>query len=245
VVVRLDDRRVFPANIVARDPQTDLALLQIDAQGLPAATIGDSDAVEVGESVFAIGQAIGLSATVTAGIVSAKGRRNPFAGVARTNDAYMDFIQTDTAINHGNSGGPLINMRGEVIGINAAIRPDAQNVGFAIPTRVARRVMADLRKFGNVQRGWIGMRPIANPQGAELLEGAVVGEITPGGPAAQAGLLVQDVIVAFDDLPVDDGLQLRWMCANAGIGRTVVLRVKRNGKLREVRVKTAAPPSSP
>ena len=143
---------------MARDPATDIALLHIDAKGLTAAVLGDSDKLEVGEWVVAIGEPYGLSSTVTAGIVSAKGRRGDQLG--GFNNGYWDFIQTDAAINPGNSGGPLYNMRGEVVGINTAINARAQGLAFAVPIDMAKRDVADFKKYGRVQRGWLGIRPI-------------------------------------------------------------------------------------
>ncbi len=241
--VKLDDKREFSARVIARDAATDVALLHIDAHGLQAATLGDSDALEVGEWVVAIGEPYGLSSTVTAGIVSAKGRRGDELG-GNLNRGYWDFIQTDAAINPGNSGGPLINMRGEVVGINTAINAKAQGLAFAVPINMAKRVAADLRKFGRVQRGWLGLRPI-DPRavGVALTSGALIGLVIPGGPAHRAGLRRGDLVLKFDGVSVDDAERLRWLSANAGVGKKVVLRVKRGEAEQDITLTTIAQPA--
>src|SRR5688572_2125337 len=181
IMVQLDDKRSYKAHVIARDPATEVALLKVEARGLPVAQLGDSDATEVGEWVVAIGEPYGLQSTVTAGIVSAKGRRGDELG--RMNQGYWDFIQTDTAINPGNSGGPLINMRGEVIGINTAIKAQAQGLAFAVPINMARRVIADLKRHWRVQRGWLGIKAV-DPRavGLDQMSGALVAGIYRGGP---------------------------------------------------------------
>ncbi|HEX9105350.1 MAG TPA: trypsin-like peptidase domain-containing protein [Polyangia bacterium] len=239
--VQLDDKRQFRAKIVARDPPTDIALLHIDAHGLTPATLGNSDKLEVGEWVVAIGEPYGLSSTVTAGIVSAKGRRGDQLG--GFNNGYWDFIQTDAAINPGNSGGPLYNMRGEVVGINTAINARAQGLAFAVPIDMARRDVADFKKFGRVQRGWLGIRPIDPSRvGVELPTGALVGIVVPGSPAAKAGIARGDVILKFDGVAVDDAERLRWLSANAGVGKLITLHVKRGSREADVALTTVAQP---
>ncbi len=241
ITVSLDDKRTFKARVVARDPATDVALLHIDAGGLPAAPLGDSDALEVGEWVVAIGEPFGLSSTVTAGIVSAKGRRGDELG-GGINRGYWDFIQTDAAINPGNSGGPLLNMRGEVIGINTAINAQAQGLAFAVPINMAKRVLGDLRKFGRVQRGWLGLRPIDPRAVGYDLSGALVAQVSPGGPAQKAGLQRGDLVLKFDGIDIDDAERLRWLSANAGVGKEVTLQVRRADKLSDVKLTTVAQP---
>jgi S1-C subfamily serine protease len=241
ITVLLDDKRQFRARVVARDPQTDIALLHIDARGLPAAVLGDSDRVEVGEWVVAIGEPYGLQSTVTAGIVSAKGRRGGELG--HFNNGYWDFIQTDAAINPGNSGGPLYNMRGEVVGINTAINARAQGLAFAVPINMAKRDVTDFKKYGRVQRAWLGIRPIDPSRvGVELPSGALVGMVVPGSPAARAGVQRGDVVLKFNGVDVDDAERLRWLSANAGVGKKIVLRLKRGNREADVSLTTMAQP---
>jgi S1-C subfamily serine protease len=242
ITVKLDDKREFRARVIARDPQTDVALLHIAASGLTPAQLGDSDTLEVGEWVVAIGQPYGLSSTVTAGIVSAKGRHAEELG-GGINRGYWDFIQTDAAINPGNSGGPLLNMRGEVVGINTAINARAQGLAFAVPINMAKRVVADLRKYGRVQRGWLGIKPL-DPRavGVAIPAGAMVNVVVPGGPAHRAGLRRGDLIVKFDGVAVDDAERLRWLTANAGVGKRVTLRVRRGSQEQDVDLVTIAQP---
>jgi S1-C subfamily serine protease len=240
--VQLDDKRQFRAKVVARDPQTDVALLHIDAKApLTAAVLGDSDKLEVGEWVVAIGEPYGLSSTVTAGIVSAKGRRGGQLG--GFDQGYWDFIQTDAAINPGNSGGPLYNMRGEVVGINTAINARAQGLAFAVPINMAKRDVGDFKKFGKVQRGWLGIRPIDPARvGIELATGALVGIVVPGSPAARAGIARGDIITTFDGVEIDDAERLRWLSANAGVGKKITLRVRRGAREADVALTTVAQP---
>jgi serine protease Do len=241
--VQLDDKHTFRARVVARDPATDIALLHIDAKGvtLTPAQLGDSDKLEVGEWVVAIGEPYGLSSTVTAGIVSAKGRRGDQLG--GFNNGYWDFIQTDAAINPGNSGGPLYNMRGEVVGINTAINARAQGLAFAVPIDMAKRDVADFKKYGRVQRGWLGIRPVDPARlGVELSAGAIVGIVVPGSPAAKAGIARGDIILKFDGVAVDDAERLRWLSANAGVGKKVTLHLRRGNHEADVTLTTVAQP---
>ncbi len=239
--VQLDDKRQFRARVIARDPPTDVALLHIDAKGLTAAVLGDSDKLEVGEWVVAIGEPYGLSSTVTAGIVSAKGRRGDQLG--GFNNGYWDFIQTDAAINPGNSGGPLYNMRGEVVGINTAINARAQGLAFAVPIDMAKRDVGDFKKYGKVQRGWLGIRPIDPSRvGVDLPTGALVGLVVPGSPAAHAGIVRGDVVLKFDGVAIDDAERLRWLSANAGVGKKVTLHLRRGNREADVSLTTEAQP---
>jgi S1-C subfamily serine protease len=234
-------KRTFRARVVARDAATDVALLHIDGHDLPTARLGDSDALEVGEWVVAIGEPYGLSSTVTAGIVSAKGRRGDEVGRG-LNRGYWDFIQTDAAINPGNSGGPLLNMRGEVVGINTAINAKAQGLAFAVPINMAKNVVADLRRYGRVQRGWLGVRSL-DPRAVGLdVPGALVGAVVTGSPAHRAGLRRGDLIVKFNDVAVEDAERMRWLSANAGVGKKVKLRVRRGEDEADVELTTMAQP---
>ena len=233
ITVTLPDNREFEATLVGRDEMTDIALLQIEASGLPALPWGDSGTLRVAEWVLAIGNPFQLNQTVTLGIVSAVGRDN--LGVAR----YEDFIQTDAAINPGNSGGALINARGELVGINTAIFSDSggsQGVGFAVPSNLARRVMRDLSDHGEVRRGSFGYMDVrrltpqlARELGAESATGVVVWRIHQASEAALAGLQPGDIITAFDGAAIEDGADYARLLSDAEIGSTVTLDVLRGG----------------
>jgi serine protease Do len=233
VIVRLSDRHEFEAEIVGTDQKTDIAMIKIDAgKSLPTLQFGNSASIEVGEWTIAIGNPFGLDHTVTAGIVSAKGRR---IGAG----PYDDFIQTDASINPGNSGGPLINLRGEVIGINTAIlsRSGANiGIGFAIPINLVKEVLLPLKEKGRVARGWLGISiqrvtpAIAGSLGLEKAEGALVASVQEDGPANKAGMEVGDVIVEFAGQPVTESYQLPRMVASTPIGKDVEVDVLRGGK---------------
>jgi len=233
VDVTLADKREFKARIVGRDPKTDLAIVKIDAGGkLPAAKIGDSDQLQVGDWVLAIGNPFGLSHTVTSGIVSAKGR---VIGAG----PYDDFIQTDASINPGNSGGPLFNMRGEVVGINTAIIPNGQGIGFAIPIDTAKPLIPQLVEHGEVTRGYIGVSiqsitpDIAKAMNLAQNTGALVADVVAGGPADKAGIKAGDVIVSFDGKQVKDSHDLPALVAGTTLGKEVPIEVVRDGKERK------------
>jgi len=229
--VRMSDEREYGAEVVGTDPKTDLALIRIlDPPVLRPLPLGDSDAVEVGEWVLAIGNPMGLSSSVTAGIVSAKGRSDvPIGGEV----TYVDFIQTDASINPGNSGGPLIDMEGRVVGIAAAISKEGQGIGFAIPINMAKEIMPQLKADGKVSRSWLGIYvgavsdKAASSAGLDRPRGAVVRKVIPGGPAATAGLKVDDIIHSFDGEPLDDVAALRWKSGLAGEGHKARLIVRR------------------
>ena len=244
--VKLADGRKFPAKVVGSDPKTDLAVLKIDATGLIPAKLGDSDKTKVGEWVLAIGSPFGLDLTVTAGIISAKGRSN--IGVAD----YEDFLQTDAAINPGNSGGPLVNMRGEVIGINTAIRSGSgvnAGVGFAIPSNMARRVMDSLIRTGRVDRGYLGVgiqdlnEQLARSFGYDKTQGVVVSQVMPGSPAHKAGFQVGDIIVRYNGKLVEDAHHLRHLVADTEIGTRVPVVVFRKGREHTLQVTVGRLPS--
>lgn len=218
------------AKVVGMDPETDLALLKIETETkLPTLKFGDSDKSEVGEWVIAIGNPFGLGHTVTAGIVSAKGR-NIHSG------PFDNFIQTDASINPGNSGGPLVNMQGEVIGINTAIIASGQGIGFAIPSSQASRVIEALKKGESVSRGWLGVsiqeldENTAKALGLQETEGALVASVMPDEPAEKAGLKAGDIIVKIDDKKINDSSELLNAIANIAPGETATISLIRNGK---------------
>lgn len=241
VRVRLTDKREFDARVIGVDDQTDIALLKVEANDLPALTLGDSDAMRVGEDVVAVGNPFGLGGTVTRGIVSAKGR-DIQAG------PYVDFIQTDAAINHGNSGGPLFNLDGEVIGVNAAIYSPSGGsvgVGFAIPSNTVRYVVKQLRDEGEVRRGWLGVSiqnvtpEIALAVGMDEPRGALVAQVIDGAPA-DGKLRAGDVITAFNGEAVAESHDLPRLVAAAPAETTVPVEVLREGKPQTVDVRIGA-----
>jgi len=242
ITVILNDSREFDAKLVGHDPKTDLALLKIDSkEPLPSVSFGDSDKVRVGDWVLAIGNPFGLGNTVTAGILSARGR-DINAG------PYDDFLQTDAPINRGNSGGPLFNMDGEVIGINTAIfSPSGGSVGigFAVPSSLAKPVIKQLREFGRTRRGWLGVRiqavsdDIAEGLGLDKARGALVADVTPDSPAARAGIKTGDVILEFDGREIGAMRELPRIVANTEIGKIVDVVVLRKGKRKTLKVTIA------
>ncbi len=248
IMVRLSDEEEYEARVVGRDPRTDLALLKIQGRGkFTAVRLGDSDALRVGDWVVAIGNPFGLEHTVTAGIVSAKGR---VIGAG----PYDDFIQTDAAINPGNSGGPLFNTRGEVVGINSAIFSQtggSVGIGFAIPVNLAKELLPQLKSKGRVVRGWLGIAiapvtpEIAKTLGVPDRRGAVVAELVPGGPAAAGGVRAGDVIVAFQDRPIRRVDDLPRVAARTPVGTEVELKLLRAGKEIAVTVRLAELPEQP
>lgn len=234
VTVTLANKNELKAEVVGRDPKTDLAVLKVETQDkLPMATFGDSQAIRVGDWVMAIGNPFGLTHTVTTGIVSAKGR---VIGAG----PYDDFIQTDAAINPGNSGGPLFDMQGQVIGINTAINPAGQGIGFAIPAHVAIPLIPQLIAKGEVTRGYLGVSIQAiTPDLSQALnldgtKGALVAEVRPGTAAAEAGVKRGDVIVAYNGKGIDDVHDLPAMVANTPVGDKATVTVWRNGQSQEI-----------
>lgn len=233
ITVRLQDDTEYTATLVGSDPKTDVAVLKIDPgdRALPFVSFGNSDALRVGDWVVAIGNPFGLGGTVTAGIVSARGRdigQGP----------YDDFIQTDASINRGNSGGPLFNLDGEVVGINTAIFSQSGGsvgIGFAVSAKLANGVVDQLREFGRTRRGWLGVRiqqvtdEIAESLGLDAARGALVAEVTDGGPAKSAGIQAGDVIVTFDGKPVTEMRELPRIVAETQVGENVPVTVWRDG----------------
>jgi serine protease Do len=242
ITVKTYAENEYAAEVVGTDPKTDLALLKIKlgkGETLQAATLGDSDALNVGEWVIAIGNPFGLQATVTAGIVSAKWRK---IGAS----PYEDFIQTDASINPGNSGGPLFNLRGEVVGVNSMIySPSGGNVGigFAIPINQARNVVKQLKESGRVVRGWLGVvvqtltPDLAQSFGLEEGVGALVADVAPDGPAEKAGIKPGDIIISFNGKSIREMSDLPMMVAQTPIGSKVTVSVLRDGKTKKIPVK--------
>jgi serine protease Do len=231
ITVTLSDKREFDARLVGNDPATDLALLKIDATGLPVVKFGDSDKVRVGDPVIAVGNPFGLGGTVTAGIVSAKDRS---IGAGR----YDDFLQIDAPINHGNSGGPTFNTKGEVIGVNTAINsPTGGNVGigFAIPSNLVAHVVKELEGQGYVERGWLGVQiqaideDLAKSLGLDEPKGALVAQVTPDSPAAKAGLERGDVILEYAGQPIGDLRTLTRAVGDTDPGTEAKIVVWRDG----------------
>ena len=244
VTVTLKDMRQFVAKLVGSDPGTDIALLKIEAKNLQALRLGDSDLLNVGDFVVAIGNPFGLGQTVTSGIVSALGR----SGLDL--EGYEDFIQTDASINPGNSGGALINLKGELVGINTAIiGPSGANVGigFAVPSAMVKAVLDQIERFGEVRRGRLGAsseditHDLARSLGLPSTEGAIISTVESKSPAEQAGLKPGDVITAVNGRPVRRSIDLRNKIGMMPIGETVNLTILRDGKTRTTKIKIAKP----
>lgn len=242
VTVTLNDGETLPAKIVGRDVKTDLALLKVSPKKpLPATKFGDSDTARIGDWVIAIGNPFGLGSTVTAGIVSAR-NRDINAG------PYDDFIQTDAPINRGNSGGPLFDMSGSVVGVNSAIfspTGGSVGIGFSIPSNLVREIVAQLRQYGAARRGWVGVRiqqvteDIAEGLGLPNASGALVADVTANGPAAKAGIQNGDLITAFDGKPIADSHAVPRIVADTPIGKTVAVDILRKGHKMTVHMTVA------
>jgi serine protease Do len=238
IVVTLQDGREFKARVIGRDDKSDIALIKIDAAGhLPVAPLGDSDNVRVGQWVIAIGNPFGFDHSVTAGIVSAKGRFIP--------GSYDDFIQTDASINPGNSGGPLIDRRGTVVGVNSAIYTrtgSSMGIGFAVPVNLVKDELPQLRDLGKVVRGWIGVyiQPVSEAQavaaGLGLPRGALVTDVIADSPAKTAGLRHGDIIVQFDHREIGEAQELPLIVGGVPVGHNATLTVIRNGARRDIAI---------
>jgi serine protease Do len=243
IEVQLMDDRKFPAKVVGRDARTDLALLKVEASGLPMLPLGDSDKLEVGELVFAIGNPFGLEHSVSLGIVSRKGRALGSAG------AFDDYIQTDASVNPGNSGGPLLNMRGEVVGINTAVIPN-RRVAFAIPVNLAKSLLPELQTRGRIAWGFLGVsiqeltQDVAKAMGVPEAKGALVNNVLSGQPAEASGLKRGDIIVAFNGKPVPNVRALQREVSFTQVGKQVEVQFFRVGKLESVTVRVGEAVSS-
>ena len=243
ILIRLSDKREYRGQILGTDPKTDLAVVKFHPdQEITVASLGNSDALRVGEWANAIGNPFGLDQTVTVGVISATGRSD--VGIA----TYENFIQTDASINPGNSGGPLVNLKGQVIGINTAIVAAGQGIGFAIPINMVKRVVDQLVDKGKVVRGWLGvaLQPLspdlAQSLGLAGTNGAVVGSTITGSPAAQAGLQQGDVIIAYDSTPVDDYRHVQRLVAETRVGKSVTLQIVRKKQKMDVAITIAEVP---
>jgi Do/DeqQ family serine protease len=246
IKVELTDNRIFPAKLVGSDAPSDLAVLKIDAKDLPVLHLGDSDKVRVGDFVLAVGNPLGIGQTVTSGIVSAKGRTTGLS-----DGSFEDFLQTDAAINRGNSGGALVNTTGELIGINSQILSPSGGsigIGFAIPSNMARAVMDQLMKTGKVRRGMLGVTiqsvdaDLASSLSLPAARGAIVTSVSSGGPAEKAGLKRGDVITAINKQPVIDNNSLRNLVATQPPGSSVEVTASRNGRDQNFQVALAELP---
>ncbi len=240
VKVDLPDKRTYNAKVIGTDPASDLAVLKIDAANLPILTLGNSDKVRVGDVVLAIGNPLGLRQTVTSGIISAKGRQT---GVG--DGSFEDFLQTDAPINHGNSGGALVNLNGELIGINSQIlSPSGGSIGlgFSIPSNMAKSVMAQLLKDGKVHRGMLGVgiqdvtSDLAKSFGLKEVRGVIVNSVTPNSPADKAGIKQGDVIESFNGVNVSDGNELRNRVAQTAPNTEAAIGISRNGNEQSLKI---------
>ncbi len=230
--VLLTDGRNVPAKLIGSDPNTDIAVLRIDISEIQALPLGDSEAVFQGQQVVAVGNPYGLDGTATFGQVSATGRRTG-------NDSGLEYIQTDAAVNQGNSGGPLLNVRGEIIGINSAIFTKTggwQGISFAVPSNTAKRVMESILKRGRLVRGWLGLNlqsltpRLAQNFGVPDLKGAIITSTVPGSPAERAGLQPGDIVRSLNGKPVDDFQTLRGMIGSLEAGQKIEIQILRDGK---------------
>ncbi|MEW6260476.1 MAG: trypsin-like peptidase domain-containing protein, partial [Thermodesulfobacteriota bacterium] len=242
IKVKLKSGKQYDAEIVGRDPSTDLALIKIKpTEPLTELPMGDSGSLEVGQWVVAIGSPFGLEQTVTAGIISAKGR-------VIGSGPYDNFLQTDASINPGNSGGPLIDMNGQVVGINTAIIASGQGIGFAIPINLAKGVIDQLKTKGSVTRGWLGVviqdltEEMAEYAGSPDRKGAMVMEVMPGQPAEAAGIQPKDIIIEVNGQPVTSSHDLTALVANLAVGEKAKITVLRNGKKQTLTIEVAKRP---
>jgi serine protease Do len=250
IIVQLHDGAQVAAEVIATDPPTDIALLRIPTNGrrLPHTRLGDSDALRIGDWVVAIGNPFGLEYTVTAGIVSAKERRqvNP-----EGRGGYHNYIQTDASINPGNSGGPLFNLRGDVVGINGAVNRAGQGIGFAIPINMAKTLLPMMGRTGRVERSWLGLatQPVSRILARAFgltggARGALVTEVIPDGPAARAGFRPGDIVLAFRGQRIDRADELPWLASTAGVGQRVSVQLWRDRQRMTVELSLGRQPGS-
>jgi serine protease Do len=245
IMVNFQDGTQLAAKLIGVDPDSDVAVLRVEAKNLTAAPVGTSADLMIGESVVAVGNPFGLSGTVTTGVVSALGRSVPSKEAGRT---FTDFIQTDASINPGNSGGPLLNIEGKVIGINTAIYANAQGIGFAIPVDRARKVIQDIVRFGQVHSAWVGaVTATVTPEeskrlGIRTTKGALVARVFPGSPAQSAGLRSGDVITAVEDKPVDSREAFSTYTATVATNQPLRLSVVRSGSPSQITVRPVDAP---
>ena len=246
IEVVLNDKRSFTAQLIGTDPNTDIALLKIDATGLPTLQMGNSDDLKIGEWVLAVGNPFNLTSTVTAGIVSAKARN---INILDADMKIESFIQTDAAVNPGNSGGALVNTRGELVGINTAIASQTGSYAgyaFAVPTSIVQKVVADLRQYGSVQRALLGIRmlditsDVQQYYGLKSLEGVYIAEVVPGSAAEKAGVASGDVLIAVDGTAVNSSSELQEKIARHNPGDGVTLTVLRDNARKDLHVTLAA-----
>jgi serine protease Do len=247
ISVLLSDGRALPAELVGSDPRTDIALIRITSEEpLPFVPLGDSAQVMPGDWVLAIGNPLGLEHSVTAGIVSALGRRDIRPD---GRELYSNFIQIDAPINPGNSGGPLLDIMGNVIGMNTVVNVRANNIGFAVPVNMVKALLPQLAQ-GQVERSWLGARgtratvELATEGGQPFRPGALIEEVVPGSPADEGGLRAGDIVVSFDDVRILDYRELAWLASIAGIDRTVEIEVLRDGRERTLEVEMARLPGA-
>jgi len=248
VQVTLKDGRTFTGEVMGADTVTDVAVIKIDAQNLPTVRLSNSDQIQPGEWVIAIGNPLGLDSTVTAGIISATGRTSREVGVP---DKRVDFIQTDAAINPGNSGGPLLNLNGEVIGVNTAIIQGAQGLGFAIPINTVQRISTQLIQTGRVEHAYLGIQMVTlspavkdnintspnSPFRVDDTEGVLIAQVVPNSPAAQSGLRAGDVITAIEGQSVKNGSEVQRVVEQSTVGQPLTLTLRRNGQEQTVTVR--------
>lgn len=248
--VTLNGTEHYAAHVIGRDAKTDLAVIKIDAASpFPHLVFGDSDHIRVGDWVIAVGNPFGLDRTVTVGVISATGRTNlDFMGGG---PLYQDFIQTDASINLGNSGGPLVNLKGEVIGINTAVNTAAQGIGFAIPANLAKHIVNELITRGKVTRGFLGVLPrpvttnMAETEGLFTTNGVYIGQVETASPADKGGIEMGDIILEFDNQPVTTVSQFRFLVADTPVGKDVPIVVWRQGKRKTLRVTLGEMPDDP